>query len=411
MSELVPFITNIQERGFVRDCTNLSGLNDLLKAGPQRAYVGFDCTADSLHVGSLTSIMLMRWLQKSGHTPIILIGGGTTKIGDPSGKNSTRPILSIQDIDNNKKGITAVFTKFLGVPNKDFIIVDNAEWMDSLEIIPFLRDVGRHFSVNQMLTQDTVKSRLDENEPFSFLEFNYSLFQSFDFVMLSRMFGCKIQMGGSDQWGNITAGIELGRKMDRADFFGLTTPLITTADGSKMGKTADGAIWLDAKKTKPFDFWQFWRNVADADVKRFLLLFTELGLKEIETLTAEGGQALNTAKKILATEVTALCHGGNVAAQCLETATEIFEKGMASENLPTVFITKEQLTIGVPVIELFRWGGLANSNSEIRKLILNRGAKINDEIITDPKMVLTEMKSPVKLSVGKKNHILVKVKE
>jgi tyrosyl-tRNA synthetase len=412
MTDMHPFITTIQERGFLRDCTNLTELNTLLESGPQRAYVGFDCTADSLHVGSLTLITLMRWFQKTGHTPIILIGSSTSKIGDPSGKNQSRPILSLQDIDANKRGIVSVFTKFLGIPNNDFIIVDNAEWLDNLKIIPFLRDVGRHFSVNQMLTMDTVKSRLEAEESFSFLEFNYSLFQAFDFVMLNRLHGCKIQFGGSDQFGNICQGIELGRKMDKAEFFGLTTPLITNSDGSKMGKTSSGnTCWLDAKKTLPFDFWQFWRNVSDEDVKKFLLLFTELPVKEIEALTAEGGQALNIAKKILAAEVTTLCHGEEIAEQCLEAATELFEKGGISDNLPTIFVTTAQLTTGIPIIELFKIAGLAETNSDVRRLIAGRGARMNDQIITDPKMILTELVDPVKLSSGKKNHILVKVKE
>ena len=408
------FLTVAAERGFIHQCTDFAALDARLAAGPVTAYVGYDCTADSLHIGNLMSIMLLRWFQKTGNKPIVLMGGGTTRIGDPSGKDESRQLLSDEQIAHNMAGIRQVFGKFLefGQRQTDALMVNNADWLDQLLYIPFLRDVGRHFSVNRMLTQDSVRLRLERDQPLSFLEFNYLILQAYDFLELSRRFGCELQMGGSDQWGNIVAGVELGRRGDGRTLFGLTTPLVTTASGAKMGKTAQGAIWLNAERLSPYDYWQFWRNTEDADIGRFLRLFTELPLAEIEKLEKLRDAEINEAKKVLATEATALCHGREAAEAAAETAREVFEAGGAGAALPEITLPRDALERGVPAFELFARAGLAASNSEARRLIKGGGARVNDAVVkaeTQPiSLADVDQVGAIKLSAGRKRHALVR---
>src|SRR5229473_932045 len=365
------FLTAATERGFIHQCTDLEALDARLAAGAVTAYVGYDCTADSLHIGHLMSIMLLRLFQQQGHKPIVLMGGGTTRIGDPTGRDETRQLLSDDEIARNMAGIRKTFANFLDFSNGPgaAVMVNNADWLDELHYIPLLRDIGRHFSVNRMLTQDSVKLRLDRDQPMTFLEFNYPILQAYDFVELARRHGCDVQMGGSDQWGNIVAGIELARRVEGRALFGLTTPLITTASGAKMGKTAQGAVWLNGEKLSPYEYWQFWRNTDDADVGRFLRLFTEL---EIDTIERLEGDEINEAKKVLATEAAALCHGREAAAAAAETAQAVFESGGSGTELPQTVVPLDLLARGIPAFELFALAGLATSSSEARRLI--RGA-------------------------------------
>ena len=405
----------MSERNFIHQVTDWKGLDALLSAKAMVAYIGFDCTADSLHVGSLVQIMMLRHFQKCGHRPIVLMGGGTTKVGDPSGKDDARQLLSDQEIEKNKSGIKAIFEKYLsfGDGPTDAIMCDNDDWLSGLEYIKFLREYGRHFSVNRMLSFDSVKLRLDREQPLSFLEFNYMILQAYDFLELSRRFDCSLQMGGSDQWGNIVNGVELARRIDQRSIFGLTTPLVTTASGAKMGKSAQGAIWLNSDRLSPYEFWQYWRNTDDEDVIHFLKLFTELPLDEITKLSALEGNELNEAKKILAHEVTRLCHGLDTANSAAESARRTFEEGSIGRDLPFIKINKNDLEEGVWVIEAMRNLSLIKSNGEGRRLIANGGARVNDRVIKDPEK---HLKTPdvstegiIKLSVGKKRHALLKV--
>ena len=409
------FLKVMSERNFIHQVTDWKGLDGLLSAKAMVAYIGFDCTADSLHVGSLVQIMMLRHFQKCGHRPIVLMGGGTTKVGDPSGKDDARQLLSDQEIEKNKSGIKAIFEKYLsfGDGPTDAIMCDNDEWLSGLEYIKFLREYGRHFSVNRMLSFDSVKLRLDREQPLSFLEFNYMILQAYDFLELSRRFDCSLQMGGSDQWGNIVNGVELARRIDQRSIFGLTTPLVTTASGAKMGKSAQGAIWLNSDRLSPYEFWQYWRNTDDEDVIHFLKLFTELPLDEITKLSALEGNELNEAKKILAHEVTRLCHGLDTANSAAESARRTFEEGSIGRDLPFIKINKNDLEEGVWVIEAMRNLSLIKSNGEGRRLIANGGARVNDRVIKDPEK---HLKTPdvstegiIKLSVGKKRHALLKV--
>ena len=400
-------------RGYIQQCSDEAGLDSAAHDGVVTAYIGYDCTAPSLHVGNLISIMMLRKLQQSGGRPIVLIGGGTTKVGDPSGKDESRKLLSDEDIETNKQSIRKVFEKFLtfGDGPNDAIIVDNDTWLSQLNYISFLRDYGRHFSVNRMLSFDSVKLRLEREQPLSFLEFNYMILQAYDFVELYRRFGCTLQMGGSDQWGNIVNGIELGRRTEQAQLYGLTTALLTTSSGAKMGKTAQGAVWLDEETLSVWDYWQFWRNTEDADVGRFLRLFTELPLAEIAKLEALDGAELNAAKKILATEATAMVHGRDKAEKASDTARETFEAGGTSADLPTVGIDSAKLEQGLGVLEAFVLAGLASSNGEARRLVQGGGARLNDQPINDIKQEITPqdlVDGSVKLSFGKKKHVLLK---
>jgi tyrosyl-tRNA synthetase len=408
------FLATALERGFVYQCTDLDALDDRMSAGRVTVYVGYDCTADSLHVGSLVSIMLLRLLQRNGHKPIVLMGGGTTRIGDPSFRDMARPLLDDAEIVRNMAGIRKVFTRFIdfGDGPNDAVMVNNADWLDELRYIPLLRDIGRHFSVNRMLTQDSVRLRLEREQPLSFLEFNYPILQAYDFVELARRFNCEAQIGGSDQWGNIVGGVELGRRMDGRTLFGLTTPLLTTASGDKMGKTAQGAVWLNPERLSPYEYWQFWRNTEDADVGRFLRLFTELPIDEITELEALEGAEINEAKKILATEATALCHGGDAAAAAAQTASEVFEQGGSGKDLPQTTVPRELLERGVAAVELFNRAGLATSNGEARRLIRGGGARINDTIVNDEARIVRladlDPQGALKLSAGRKRHAFVR---
>jgi tyrosyl-tRNA synthetase len=407
------FLSVLIERGYLHQCSDLEGLDQKAKSGALVAYIGFDCTAASLHVGSLVQIMMLRWLQKTGGKPVALMGGGTTRVGDPSGKDESRKVLTLETIAANKDGIKQVFSRFLnfGDGKTDAVMPDNAEWLASLNYIDFLRDVGRHFSVNRMLSMDSVKMRLERDQELSFLEFNYMCLQAYDFVELHKRFGCSLQMGGSDQWGNIVTGIDLGRRMGTSQLYALTSPLLTTASGAKMGKTAQGAVWLDAALLPVFDYWQYWRNCEDGDVGRFLKLFTELPLAEIAKLAALEGAEINEAKKILATEATAMVHGRDAAAAAAETARKTFEEGVLTETLPTVAIKPTDLAAGLGILTAFVTAGLAKSNSEARNLITQRGLSANNEIVTDVNRKLTndDLKDGViKLSKGQKRHVLLK---
>ena len=401
-------------RGFLHQCTDLEGLDAKATAGPITGYIGFDATADSLHVGNLTQIMMLRRMQEAGHRPIALMGGGTTKVGDPSGKDEMRGLLDDATISNNISAIQSTFSQFLnfGSGTADALLVDNAEWLDDLRYIPFLRDVGRHFTINRMLTMDSVKLRIDRQQPLTFLEFNYMILQGYDFVELHKRYGCTLQLGGSDQWGNIVQGTDLGRRLLDAELFGFTCPLITTASGAKMGKTAAGAVWLNPKRLSPYDYYQFWRNADDADVVRFLKLFTDLSLEEIAKLEKLSGAEINEAKKILASEATTLLHGPPAAIDAAETARRTFEQGGAGGDLPAIDISVAELNAGVPILSLLQRTGLAASNGEARRLIRGGGARINDTKIEDEVLTVAAQfisDGKIKLSAGKKRHAIVRV--
>jgi tyrosyl-tRNA synthetase len=402
-------------RGYIHQCSDAEGLDALVAKGKAVAYVGYDCTAPSLHVGSLISIMMLHWLQATGAgKPIVLMGGGTTRVGDPSGKDETRQLRSIEEIEANKDGMKSVFAKLIafGSGQTDAVMVDNAEWLAPLNYIDFLRDVGRHFSVNRMLTMDSAKLRLEREQELSFIEFNYMLLQAYDFVELAKRYKCNLQMGGSDQWGNIVTGIDLGRRMGLAhQLYALTCPLLTTASGAKMGKTASGAVWLNEAQLSPYDYWQYWRNTEDADVERFLKLFTTLPMSEIAKLAALKGAEINEAKKALATAATALIHGRDKAETAAETARLTFEQGTLAADLPSVEVAKTDLASGLGVLAAFVKAGLVPSNSEARRQIQGGGLKVNDAAVTDDKRKLTSADlrdGVIKLSLGKKKHVLLK---
>ncbi|UWQ56957.1 tyrosine--tRNA ligase [Leisingera caerulea] len=408
------FVAVMMERGFLADCTDYQGLDEALLQGVRPAYIGFDATAKSLHVGSLIQIMMLRWFQKTGHQPITLMGGGTTKVGDPSFRADERPLLTEAQIDENIAGIKKVFSAYIDydtdAPNKA-LMLNNAEWLDDLNYLEFLRDIGRHFSVNRMLSFESVKSRLDREQSLSFLEFNYMILQAYDFMELNRRYGCILQMGGSDQWGNIVNGIDLTRRVIDHEVYGLTSPLLTTSDGKKMGKTAEGAIWLNAEMRSPYEFWQFWRNTTDADVGRFLKLYTELPVEECERLGALAGSEINAAKVILANEVTTLCHGAGAAAAAEATAREVFEKGGVGDDLPTLSLSPADLGDGISIVQLIVKSGLAKSGKDAKRLIAEHGAKIDDQPLTDAGLMIDAgaLSSPIKLSAGKKRHALVRL--
>ena len=411
------FLRTLVERGYVHQCTDLEALDAAAVAGRITGYIGFDATADSLHVGSLVQIMLLRHMQRTGHRPIVLMGGGTTKVGDPSGRDKSRQLLSQQRIDSNIEGIRRVFERFLDFDADAALMVDNSDWLDALHYIPFLREYGRHFSVNRMLGFESVKLRLDREQPLSFLEFNYMVLQAYDFLELGRRYDCRLQMGGSDQWGNIVCGVELGRRATGLELFGLTSPLLTLASGAKMGKTAAGAVWLNPDRFSPYEYWQYWRNTEDADVGRFLRLFTELPLDEVARLESLEGAEINEAKAILATEATALCHGREAAGEAAETARRTFGPeagagGRLADGLPTIEIPRARLDEGVAVCDLMREAGLVKSNSEARRLIRGGGARVNDEPLREetgtvgPDDLTPE--GAIKLSAGRKRHALVR---
>ncbi|MHA1568304.1 MAG: tyrosine--tRNA ligase [Alphaproteobacteria bacterium] len=408
------FLRTLDERGYIHQCTDAAALDALAAESAVTGYIGFDCTADSLHVGSLLQIMLLRWMQRTGHKPIVLMGAGTTKVGDPSGKDASRVLLTDAQIDANMTGIKRVFERFLrfGEGPTDAIMVNNADWLDKLDYIDFLRDYGRHFSVNRMLSFDSVKLRLDREQPLSFLEFNYMVLQAYDFLELARRHDCVLQMGGSDQWGNIVGGVDLARRADSRTLFGLTSPLVTTSSGAKMGKTAEGAVWLDADKVSPYDYWQFWRNTEDSDVGRFLRIFTELPLDEIARLESLEGAELNEAKKILASQATRLLHGEASADQAAETARRTFEDGATGVALPTVDIPRAELAAGIAAFVLFRRAGLCASGGEARRLIKGGGARINGRKADSEtaSVTLDDLNSDgvIKLSAGRKRHALVR---
>ena len=408
------FLRDILARGFMHQCTDLDALDAAAAKGVVTAYIGYDCTGPSLHVGHMVSIMMLRRMQQTGHKPIVLMGGGTTKVGDPSGKDEARQLLSDEQIAANMASIRASFENYLtfGDGPNDAVMVNNDDWLSTLAYIPFLRDFGRHFSVNRMLSMDSVKLRLEREQPLSFLEFNYMILQAYDFVELHRRYGCILQMGGSDQWGNIVNGVELGRRVADAQLFGLTTPLITTASGAKMGKTASGAVWLNPDMRSPWDYWQFWRNTEDADVGRFLRLFTVLPLDEVARLERLEGAEINEAKKILANEATALCHGRAAAQEAAETARKTFEEGTTGDALPVTQIAAPRLAEGILLYEAMREAGLAASNGEARRLIKGGGARVNDTAISDEAHKVTSADlggdGTVKLSAGKKRHALLR---
>lgn len=421
------FLKTAAERGFIHQCTDEEALDALLsQSKPVVAYIGFDCTAPSLHAGSLVSIMLLRWLQKTGHKPIVLMGGGTSKIGDPSGKDESRKFLGDDDIVRNMDGIKKVFSRFLSFGNgpTDAVMVNNADWLDGLEYVSFLREYGRHFTVNRMMTFDSVKLRLEREQPLTFLEFNYMILQAYDFYELYHRHSCGLQMGGSDQWGNIINGVELIRRAasPKPDYgsegglpghaFGLTTPLLTTASGAKMGKTAAGAVWLNADMLSAYDYWQYWRNTEDADVGKFLRLFTDLAIDEIARLEKSEGADINEAKKILAFEVTKLCHGEKAALEAAETARKTFEEGTTAEGLPTIDVARADLEKGIAAFDLFRRSGLAASGGEARRTIKGGGGRINDQSISDETHSVTtddlNEDGVIKLSAGRKRHALIR---
>jgi len=408
------FLKTLISRGYMHQATNLDGLDRLAEQQPISAYIGFDCTANSLHVGSLIQIMMLRLLQRTGHKPIVLMGGGTTKVGDPSGKDEARPLLSDQDIEQNKQGIKKIFEKYLtfGDGPTDALMVDNAEWLDQLAYIRFLRDFGSHFSINRMMGMESVKLRLEREQNLSFLEFNYAILQAYDFLELRRRYGCSLQMGGSDQWGNIVSGVDLTRRVDQQEIFGLTSPLITTASGAKMGKTAAGAIWLNEDRLPVFDFWQFWRNTEDQDVGRFLRLFTELPESEITKLEALEGAEINQAKIILANEVTSLCHDADAARQAEQTARQSFSQGVIAEGLPTLDIDKADMA-SLSVIDVFVQSGLAASKGEVRRLIRGGGARLNNQAISDEDRLLLaddfDTDGRAQIAAGKKRRAILQL--
>ncbi len=424
------FLNVVTERGYMHQCTDLEALDKRLSEGPQVCYIGFDCTADSLHVGSLLPIMLLRWWQKTGNKPIVLMGGGTTRIGDPSGKDESRRLLSDDDIGRNMAGIKSVFGKYLDFGDgatgalvdsatgalinsaTGAVMVNNADWLDRLNYIEFLRDYGRHFTVNRMLTYESVKLRLEREQPLTFLEFNYMILQAYDFLELARRQNCVLQMGGSDQWGNIVNGVELTRRVAQTEVYGLTSPLLTTSSGAKMGKSAQGAVWLNQDRLPAYDFWQYWRNTEDGDVGRFLRLFTELPLAEIARLEALGGAEINEAKKILATQVTTLAHGAAAAAAAADTARKTFEQGALAEALPTLLVEAAELEAGITTAQLLVKAGFAASNGEARRLIKGGGARVNDQALPDDfhKVTTADLHDGIiKLSAGKKRHALIKL--
>jgi tyrosyl-tRNA synthetase len=413
------FLNVLAARGFIQQVSEPQALDALASSSTITGYIGFDCTAPSLHVGSLLPIMLPYWLQQTGHRPIALMGGGTTRVGDPSGKDESRRLLSDQAIDDNLKGIRAIFSRFLrfgdGPAKKlatDAVMANNADWLNKLNYIDFLRDVGRHFSINRMLSFDSVKLRLERQQELSFLEFNYMILQAYDFVELYRRYGCVLQMGGSDQWGNIVSGIDLGRRLHNAQFFALTAPLITTSSGAKMGKTASGAVWLNTDQVSPYEYWQYWRNTEDGDVARFLKLFTVLPLDEIDRLAALKGAEVNEAKKVLATEATALVHGRPAAEEAANTARTTFEEGGLGATLPTIEVPRAELKKGIGVLAAFVRAGLASSNGEVRRAIANNAIMVNDQRVTSEKASIGEAEltteGVVKLSLGRKRHVLLK---
>jgi tyrosyl-tRNA synthetase len=408
------FIKIMDERGFIHQCSDLDGLDTLAAKREVVAYVGYDCTAPSLHIGNFLSLMMLYWLQATGNKPIALMGGGTTMVGDPSGKDETRTLRTVEEIEANKASIKGVFSKVLkfGDGAADAIMVDNADWLLKLGYIEMLRDVGRHFSVNRMLTMDSVRLRLEREQEMSFIEFNYMVCQAYDFTELARRYGCNLQMGGSDQWGNIVNGVDLGRRMGTHQLYALTTALLTTASGAKMGKTAQGAVWLNADQFSPWDFWQYWRNTEDADVGRFLKLFTTLPMDEIRRLEKLEGAEINEAKKVLANEATALLHGREAALKAEETARKTFEEGGLSQSLPTVEVAAPALKAGIGILSLFVTAGLASSNSEARRHVQGGAVRLNDVVIKDERRMITEAdltaEGVIKLSLGRKKHILVR---
>ena len=407
------FLQEMITRGFLQDCTDLQGLDEKLLEGCMTAYIGFDATADSLHIGSLIQIMMLRWLQRTGHKPLPLMGGGTTKIGDPSGKDESRQLITTEIINDNINGIQKVFEKYLsfGETSTDAKIINNAEWLDKLNYIEFLRDIGKHFTINRMISMESVKLRLDREQPLTFLEFNYMLLQAYDFMELNNRYDVSLQMGGSDQWGNIVNGIDLTRRLNKKSVFGLTTPLLTKADGSKMGKSANGAIWLNSDKLSPYEFWQFWRNTLDADVGKFLKLFTELPVSECERLGSLEGQEINEAKIILANEVTKLCHGEEAAINSNKTARKVFTEDGSDENLPTLEISNLEIIDGISFTQALVRTGLVSSGKEAKRIIASGGAKLNDQVINDAGYMIdaAELHKTPKISASKKKHALIKV--
>ena len=406
------FLQVLQSRGFIHQLSDETGLDEQLAKEKTTAYIGFDATAQSLHAGSLVQIMLLYWFQQTGHRPLALMGGGTTMVGDPSGKDESRKMLTADDIEENKNGIKQVFSKFLDFDNDKAVMADNAEWLLELNYVEFLRDVGKHLSVNQMLARDSVKLRLEREQHLSFLEFNYMCLQAYDFAELAKRYDCRLQMGGSDQWGNIVSGVDLGRRMGTPSLFALTTPLLTTSSGAKMGKTADGAVWLSDSHLPAYDYWQYFRNSEDADVGRFMRLFTTLPLDEIARYEALEGAELNEAKKVLATETTAMVHGREVAEQAAETARRTFEEGQATDTLPTVSVSKTDFESGIGLLSLIVQAGLASSNGEARRHVKGGAIRINDEQVSDERMNVSGAQlndaGAVKLSMGKKKHFLIK---
>lgn len=407
------FLQEMITRGFLQDCSDLQGLDEKLLEGCMPAYIGFDATADSLHIGSLIQIMMLRWLQRTGHKPLPLMGGGTTKIGDPSGKDESRQLITTDKINSNINGIQKVFEKYLsfGESSIDAKIINNAEWLDKLNYIEFLRDIGKHFTINRMISMESVKLRLDREQPLTFLEFNYMLLQAYDFMELNNRYEVSLQMGGSDQWGNIVNGIDLTRRLNKKSVFGLTTPLLTKADGSKMGKSANGAIWLNSDKLSPYEFWQFWRNTLDADVGKFLKLFTELPVSECDRLGSLEGQEINEAKIILANEVTKLCHGEEAAINSNKTAHKVFTEDGSDDNLPTLEISKLEVSDGISFTQALVRTGLVSSGKEAKRIIAGGGAKLNDQVINDAGYMLdaTELQKTPKISASKKKHALIKI--
>ncbi len=406
------FLRTLAARGFIHQLTDAEGLDAVLARERVAGYVGFDCTADSLHIGNLVSIMLLRHLQDAGHRPIALVGGGTTKVGDPSGRDEQRRLLDDDVLQRNKAGIERSLSAFLDFAGGRTLIVDNAEWLDRLEYVAFLRQVGRHFTINRMLTYDSVRLRLEREQPLTFLEFNYMVMQAYDFTELARRHDCRLQMGGSDQWGNIVNGVELNRRLGGRELFGLTTPLITKSSGEKMGKSLHGAVWLNADRLAPFDYWQFWRNTEDVDVGRFLKLFTLLPLEEIARLETLGGAEINEAKKVLATEATRLAHGDAAAEDARTAAAAVFERAGDESLLPEVALARDALATGVPVVDLLVGAGLAVTKGEARRLVRGGGAKLNDVAIEDERMQVdaaaVRADGTLKVSAGKKRHVLIR---